>query len=278
MRNSTASPCRSTRTPRRRTPSCASPRPSWSAGWRGCSTASRPRCSPSRWPPARSWSRCARARCRPGIGRPGTARLRARAVPVSRFSTGARGPHIETRDAWVEFPIFDAKSRSLKKAVLGKAGGTIGRNNSNVVVIEALRDITMSLDLGDRVGLVGHNGAGQIDSAAPTFGHLRAHPGLGDGDRQGRSGLRSRGRHGPRDLRLREHHHPRPVSGADPKADAGQGRRDRRVHRARATTCRCRCARTPPGCGSDWRWVWSPASTPRSCCSTKASAPWTPTF
>ena len=33
-------------------------------GWlEGCSTASRPRCSPSRWPPAHSWSRCARARC-----------------------------------------------------------------------------------------------------------------------------------------------------------------------------------------------------------------------
>ena len=51
------------------------------------------------------------------------------------------GPHIETRDAWVEFPIFDAKSRSLKKAFLGKAGGTIGRNSSNVVVVEALRDM-----------------------------------------------------------------------------------------------------------------------------------------
>ena len=39
----------------------------------------------------------------------------------------------------MEFPIFDAKARSLKKAFLGKAGGTIGRNDSNVVVIEALR-------------------------------------------------------------------------------------------------------------------------------------------
>lgn len=70
-------------------------------------------------------------------------------------------PRIQTNGAWVEFPIFDAGSRSLKKSFLGKAGGTIGRNDSNVVVIEALRDITMSLDQGDRVGLVGHNGAGK---------------------------------------------------------------------------------------------------------------------
>ncbi|MCB1286780.1 MAG: ABC transporter ATP-binding protein [Mycobacterium sp.] len=70
-------------------------------------------------------------------------------------------PYIETRDAWVEFPIFDAKTRSLKKAFLGKAGGAIGRTGDNVVVIEALRDITMTLKMGDRVGLVGHNGAGK---------------------------------------------------------------------------------------------------------------------
>lgn len=68
---------------------------------------------------------------------------------------------IETHQAWVEFPIFDAKSRSLKKAFLGKAGGAIGRNKSDVVVVEALRDITLSLKEGDRVGLVGHNGAGK---------------------------------------------------------------------------------------------------------------------
>lgn len=73
----------------------------------------------------------------------------------------ATEPSIETRDAWVEFPIFDAKTRSLKKAFLGKAGGAIGRNSDNVIVIEALRDITLSLRMGDRVGLVGHNGAGK---------------------------------------------------------------------------------------------------------------------
>ncbi len=74
-------------------------------------------------------------------------------------TTGPVG--IETREAWVEFPIFDANSRSLKKAFLGKAGGAIGRNQSDVVVVEALRNITLSLREGDRVGLVGHNGAGK---------------------------------------------------------------------------------------------------------------------
>ena len=51
---------------------------------------------------------------------------------------------IETRGACVDFPIFDAKSRSLKKAFLGRAGGAIGRNDSDVVVVEALRDVTLS--------------------------------------------------------------------------------------------------------------------------------------
>ncbi|MBP2333801.1 ABC transporter ATP-binding protein [Corynebacterium freneyi] len=68
---------------------------------------------------------------------------------------------IDTYDACVDFPIFDAKSRSMKKAFLGAAGGAIGRTDSNVVVVEALKDINLHLREGDRVGLVGHNGAGK---------------------------------------------------------------------------------------------------------------------
>ncbi len=67
---------------------------------------------------------------------------------------------ITTKDACVDFPIFDAKSRSLKKTVMGLVGGSIA-TDQKVPVIEALRDITLHLRHGARVGLVGHNGAGK---------------------------------------------------------------------------------------------------------------------
>ena len=68
---------------------------------------------------------------------------------------------VDTWDACVDFPIFDAKTRSLKKSVIGAAGGVIGSNASNVVVVEALKNINLHLKHGDRIGLVGHNGAGK---------------------------------------------------------------------------------------------------------------------
>jgi ABC-2 type transport system ATP-binding protein len=70
---------------------------------------------------------------------------------------------IDVRGACVNFPIFDAKARSLKKTLLGtvgRAGGKIGID-AGVPVIEALRNVTLSLRHGDRVGLIGHNGAGK---------------------------------------------------------------------------------------------------------------------
>ena len=67
---------------------------------------------------------------------------------------------IHTQDACVDFPVFDAKSRSLKRAVMGKAGGKVVADHK-LVVVEALRNINLNLVEGDRVGLIGHNGAGK---------------------------------------------------------------------------------------------------------------------
>jgi ABC-2 type transport system ATP-binding protein len=67
---------------------------------------------------------------------------------------------ITATDACVDFPIFDARSRSLKKTVIGVVGGNI-TTETKVPVIEALRDISLTLRHGDRIGLVGHNGAGK---------------------------------------------------------------------------------------------------------------------
>jgi homopolymeric O-antigen transport system ATP-binding protein len=70
---------------------------------------------------------------------------------------------IDVRGACVNFPIFDAKARSLKKTLLGtvgRAGGKIGID-AKVPVIEALRNVSLSLRHGDRVGLIGNNGAGK---------------------------------------------------------------------------------------------------------------------
>ncbi|ANZ36968.1 ABC transporter ATP-binding protein [Lentzea guizhouensis] len=86
---------------------------------------------------------------------------------------------IDVWNASVDFPIFDAKSRSLKKLALGKVGGKIG-SEGRVPIIEALHDITLSLKDGERVGLIGHNGAGKSTLLRllagiyePTRGHSR---------------------------------------------------------------------------------------------------------
>jgi ABC-2 type transport system ATP-binding protein len=78
------------------------------------------------------------------------------------MTTTATGTEISVSlsGACVDFPVFDGRSRSLKKTVLGLVGGNID-SAAKVPIIEALRDITLDLGHGSRVGLVGHNGAGK---------------------------------------------------------------------------------------------------------------------
>ena len=68
---------------------------------------------------------------------------------------------INIRDMSILFPIYHSESRSLKKMVLAAASGRLGEDRKHRIVVEALRDISLSLSSGDRLGFVGSNGAGK---------------------------------------------------------------------------------------------------------------------
>ncbi|KIF62179.1 ABC transporter ATP-binding protein [Pseudomonas koreensis] len=69
---------------------------------------------------------------------------------------------IEFKNVCVDFPIYNANGRSLKKRLMQVAtGGQLGADQQGRVIVRALEDLTFTLRDGDRVGLLGHNGAGK---------------------------------------------------------------------------------------------------------------------
>jgi lipopolysaccharide transport system ATP-binding protein len=69
---------------------------------------------------------------------------------------------IEFSDVTVDFPIYNASGRSLKKRLMSVAtGGQLGEDQQGRVIVRALEGLTFRLTDGDRVGLLGHNGAGK---------------------------------------------------------------------------------------------------------------------
>ena len=69
---------------------------------------------------------------------------------------------INFNNVCVDFPIYNASSRSLKNKLIQVAtGGQLGANENGVVVVRALEGLTFTFKDGDRVGLLGHNGAGK---------------------------------------------------------------------------------------------------------------------
>lgn len=62
----------------------------------------------------------------------------------------------------VEFSVYGSSSRSLKNTVIAQAtGGHIMASVRDVVSVRAIDDLTLDINSGDRVGLIGHNGSGK---------------------------------------------------------------------------------------------------------------------
>jgi len=68
--------------------------------------------------------------------------------------------HIAFHDVTIGFPIFTPHTRSIKTAVLSRLGGNLAAHN-DTIVLEALLNISLVLGDGDRLGVIGSNGAGK---------------------------------------------------------------------------------------------------------------------
>lgn len=69
---------------------------------------------------------------------------------------------IQFENVSIEFPIFNATGRSLTSSLLKVAtGGLLDADPNGRVMVRALSNLSFEISEGERVGLVGHNGAGK---------------------------------------------------------------------------------------------------------------------
>jgi lipopolysaccharide transport system ATP-binding protein len=70
-------------------------------------------------------------------------------------------PVLELRDVWLRIPVSTKETRTLKKALLRSLTGGALHQTRYGAEIEALRGSHCTIHHGERVALIGHNGAGK---------------------------------------------------------------------------------------------------------------------
>ena len=68
--------------------------------------------------------------------------------------------YIKLDKASVTFSIYNAKTRSVRNELFRAIGGSV-QSVDNTIYVKALDEIDLEIKQGDRVGIIGHNGAGK---------------------------------------------------------------------------------------------------------------------
>lgn len=79
---------------------------------------------------------------------------------VTALCIGCSMARLTLDNVTIEFPIYNGTSRSIRNQIFRAVGGTVTKHN-DVVTVKALNGVSLDLTDGDRLALVGHNGAGK---------------------------------------------------------------------------------------------------------------------
>jgi lipopolysaccharide transport system ATP-binding protein len=69
---------------------------------------------------------------------------------------------VELKGLSLRFPVYSHYQRSFKSSVIKKSlGGLIDASDKSILSIAALSDVSLRLEPGERLGIIGHNGSGK---------------------------------------------------------------------------------------------------------------------
>ncbi len=62
----------------------------------------------------------------------------------------------------LDYPIYNSAHNSLRRTIVNLGtGGVIFKNHNDISVVRALDNISINIQQGDKIGLIGHNGSGK---------------------------------------------------------------------------------------------------------------------
>lgn len=103
-------------------------------------------------------------------------------LPQTQVDSTTDLPVLELEGVGLKIPVFSSENRSVGTALLRSiTGGALHRKRGQAFV-DALEDLNLCIRKGERVALIGHNGAGKSTFLRlisgiylPTYGRLRVH-------------------------------------------------------------------------------------------------------